>query len=190
MAHTPLSRAQPAASVPRGADRGRWRWSLAAGVIAAARAGCRWRWIAGPLGAWVAVLLLPPGPAAAKRAVLFMIGTALALTLAVELVAVKGDIDRMNTVFKFYFQAWTLLSLSAAAALAWLLPTPGRLAPAWTRGLADWPVACWCSARRSSRSLAGQAKINDRMMPDCPHTLDGMAYMAYATLRRRPDRRD
>jgi YYY domain-containing protein len=135
--------------------------------------------IAGPLGLLAAVLLLRPGQPLAKRGVLFMIGTALALTLAVELVAVKGDIARMNTVFKFYYQAWSLLSLSAAAALAWLLARPSRSGARWSIyftvlialafGAALYPVT------------ATRAKIDDRMTPEAPHTLDGMDYMAFTT---------
>ena len=37
----------------------------------------------------------------------------------------------MNTVFKFYYQAWSLLSLSAAASLGWLLNRLSSPKPAW-----------------------------------------------------------
>ena len=36
----------------------------------------------------------------------------LALTLAVEVVVLRGDVDRMNTVFKFYLEAWTMFSIA------------------------------------------------------------------------------
>jgi YYY domain-containing protein len=45
------------------------------------------------------------------------LGAALGLTVLVELVAVKGDIGRMNTVFKFGLHTWTLFALGAAALL-------------------------------------------------------------------------
>ena len=51
----------------------------------------------------------------------FMTGTAMALSLMVEILVLSGDIGRMNTVFKFYLQVWMLLALSAAVAVERLL---------------------------------------------------------------------
>ena len=96
--------------------------------------GVQIAWLVLPLMVWSAILILRPGQPDVKRLVLFFIGTALTLTLAVELVVLKGDIGRMNTVFKFYLQAWTLFSLSAAAGLIWLLPA---VIQEWSGRLAD-----------------------------------------------------
>jgi YYY domain-containing protein len=62
---------------------------------------------------------------------LLLLGVAVAL--GVEVVYVRdfldnSDWERMNTVFKFYFQVWTLLALGSALALAQLLP---RVLPGW-----------------------------------------------------------
>ena len=136
-------------------------------------------WIPLVLGVWALILIFRPGQSDSKRAVLFMTGTALALTLAVELIVLRGDLGRMNTVFKFYMQAWTLFSLSAAAALIWLLPAINRWRSNWSSA---WQAAAvtliGCAALFPL--LAGQAKIEDRMAANAPHTLDGMAYMAYS----------
>ena len=59
-----------------------------------------------------------------RPAVLFALGIVAlgaALGLFAELFAIEGDIGRMNTVFKFYLQAWVLLSIAAAVALGWLV---------------------------------------------------------------------
>ncbi len=88
-------------------------------------------WFVLPLAAWAGVLLLRPGMPDAKRFVLFLVGTALILTLMVEVIVLVGDIGRMNTVFKFYLQAWTLLSISAAAALGWLVMALPAWSPRW-----------------------------------------------------------
>lgn len=135
-------------------------------------------WLALPMAAWALVLMLRPGQPDAKRLVLLMTAVALALTLAVEVIVLKGDIGRMNTVFKFYFQAWTLFSLSAAAALMWLLPAVAKeWLPGWRSG---WQVALGLLVGGAALFplMAGLDKITDRMSAQAPHTLDGMQYMA------------
>ena len=130
-----------------------------------------------PLAFWAALLILRPNQGDAKRWVLFLVGTALTLTIAVELIVLVGDIGRMNTIFKLYLQAWTMLSVSAAAALGWTLPA----VPSWRmRWRGPWQVGL-------TLLLAGAAfftitatwdKVRDRMNVEVPHTLDSMTFMA------------
>jgi uncharacterized membrane protein len=137
-------------------------------------------WLVLPLAAWAGVLLLRPGLPDSKRVVLFLVGTGLVLTLMVEVVVLRGDIGRMNTVFKFYLQVWTLLAISAAAGLGWLASGLRRWQPNWRTG---WQIALAILVAGAALYplLGGLAKIKDRMTPLAPHTLDGMTYMAYST---------
>lgn len=142
-----------------------------------------------PLAVWAGTLLLRPGLSDAKRVVLFWVGTGLLITLVVELFVVRGDIGRMNTVFKFYLQVWALFAISAAAALGWLLQPLKRWLPGWRRG---WKIVLGglVFAAALFPLMAGMAKIKDRMnfyeanrLPgvsaNLPLTLDGMDYMQF-----------
>lgn len=143
-------------------------------------AGVHVIWFVLPLMAWALILLLRPGQDLMKGFVLFMVGTGLAITLLVELVYVEGDIGRMNTVFKFYLQAWTLLSVSSAAALVWILASSAKPKP----GLRfTWQSVFYILLISAALYplLGGVAKVKDRMAPQAPHTLDGMEFMEYAT---------
>ncbi|MBI3941995.1 MAG: hypothetical protein HY326_03205 [Chloroflexi bacterium] len=54
--------------------------------------------------------------------VLLLVSLAFALTLATEFVYIKDVFSsRMNTVFKFYYQAWTLLAVSSAFGIFYLV---------------------------------------------------------------------
>ncbi|MEW6503083.1 MAG: DUF2298 domain-containing protein [Chloroflexota bacterium] len=132
------------------------------------------------LAVWCLILLLRPNQSDAKRAVLFLIGTGVILTLMVEVIVLVGDIGRMNTVFKFYLQAWNLLAIGSAAAAGWLLPAIERewksgWKPIWQLGLSALIVAAMLYPL-----MAGVAKVRDRMSSIAPHGLDGMAYMRTA----------
>jgi len=153
---------------------------LAVSILGLTILGVQIAWFVLPLAAWAGILLLRPDTHDSKRFVLFLIGTGLVLTLVVEIVVVVGDIGRMNTVFKFYLQVWTMFAVSAAAAFGWTLAAIAGWKPGWQRvwqigflvlvtGTALYPI------------MATAAKVKDRMAPDAPHALDGMTYMNYAT---------
>jgi YYY domain-containing protein len=136
-------------------------------------------WIALPLVAWAGLLILRPDQPDVKRLALFWVGTALLITIVVELFTVRGDIGRMNTIFKFYLQAWTLLAVSGGAAFAWLLADLYTWRPRWRN---TWQtVMTILFAGAALYTIAATTdKVSDRMAPQAPHTLDSMTYMAYA----------
>jgi uncharacterized membrane protein len=137
-------------------------------------------WFVLPLMAWALVLLLRPGQDLMKGFTLFLIGTALAITLMVELVYVEGDIGRMNTVFKFYLQAWTLFGVSAAGSFFWLIASVDKFkGPLKTIWQGFFYVLLISAALYPL--LGSVAKVRDRMAEDAPPSLDGMSFMAYAT---------
>jgi YYY domain-containing protein len=174
MAQTPLSalnRLRPAAGLLMALVTG-----ILAGIVVITALGYAIAPLVIPLMLWAGLLFLRRDMPLGKRAVLVMLITALALTLLVEVVVLRGDISRMNTVFKFYLQVWTLLALGTGAALAWIVADLDQWANSW-RGL--WTAAIWLVAGSAALYplLATPAKISDRMATDAPHTLDGMRFM-------------
>ena len=103
---------------------------------------------------------------------------ALLLGAAVEIWTVKGDIGRQNTVFKFYFHAWTLFGLAAAYFL-WLLAVKGNLSlrrmslprGMWLAGLAVLVVGAMVYPVLGTRD-----RLADRFDTSW-RSLDGMEYM-------------
>ena len=109
-----------------------------------------------------------------------LFGVALFATLIPEFVSLQGDIGRMNTVFKFYLQAWVLLSIAAAVAVGWLVRKSARerllrqVRPAWVAVLAIFVLAAVAYPL-----LASKGKVGLRFT-DMPLSLDGMQYMDFA----------
>jgi YYY domain-containing protein len=145
-------------------------------VIALVIYGVSIAWLVIPLLVWVVVMILRPGLPEMKRFTFFIFGCALFLSMTVELITLEGDIGRMNTVFKFYMQSWTFMAISAGAGLVWLYTALPRWSAGWRSG---WGLAF--ALLFGSAALfpltASIDKINDRMNPTAPHTLDGMKYM-------------
>ncbi|MBN1179139.1 MAG: glycosyltransferase family 39 protein [Anaerolineae bacterium] len=136
------------------------------------------------LGIPLAVVAVPVGAAAAmamvgdatveRRFVWGLLLLSMGICLGVELISVGAD--RMNTVFKFYYQAWTCLAIAAAAALAWLTDAVRKLPEEWQDA---WWVAAMglILAMALFPALSIPAKLGDRFTDATGPTLDGMAYM-------------
>jgi YYY domain-containing protein len=136
-------------------------------------------WVALPLAVWAGVLLLRPNLSDVKRVVLFWVGTALLITIMVELVAVHGDIGRMNTIFKFYLQAWLLLAVCSGAAFVWIVQELYQWNPGW-RNFFQIGTSLLLAGAFAFTLTATVDKVSDRMANSVPFTLDSITYMKYA----------
>lgn len=123
-----------------------------------------------------------------RRAVMMLFTLGLAMTLAVELVVLSGDISRMNTVFKFYMQVWLIFSSIGGAALVWVWESARRWhLPARKAWMALFSILVFMAVLYPP--TAARAKIEDRFNPGIQSNgkpveqyfgLDGMAYMKTA----------
>ena len=139
--------------------------------------GIKIGWLVGILAAWDLILLLRSGISDEKRFVHFLIGTALVLTLFVEMFVLVGDVGRMNTVFKFYYQAWTMLTISATASLFWISQSSKaswkeRSTYIWQIVLAILLIGVYLYPVTATTD-----KLRDRMSKLTPKTLDGLEFM-------------
>ncbi len=132
-----------------------------------------------PLAGWAAFLLIHPKQTPERRVILTLIGLGAVLTFVVEIVRLSGDIGRMNTVFKFYLQVWSVFVVASAASVTLLLPK--------LRNWHNTPRAFWWVGLGTLVFIAGlypmtapQAKLRERFDIEAPHTLDGWAYMETA----------
>jgi YYY domain-containing protein len=162
-----------------------WVWALFTAVIATvavvmlALIGYTVILIAAPLMALTLLILMQRHLDSARRFILLGVLMALALTFAVEVVVLKGDIGRMNTVFKFYLQVWIILAIAAAVMTGWVFERSRRWSGDWRE---SWTVAlvALVASGLLYPILATHAKINDRFDRSLGPTFDAMKFMTVA----------
>lgn len=135
--------------------------------------------LAAPLLGLGTVAVLRSRASAEERFVGTLIAVGAALTAVVEYVVLKGDIGRMNTVFKFYLQVWVMWGIAAAVAWAYL----ARAVERWSIvGRQIWQTALTLLLVGAALYplFASLGKVNDRWNPKLPPGLDGMQYMTTA----------
>jgi YYY domain-containing protein len=139
------------------------------------------------LAAVVGAVDLRRGAPPALAAAYTLLVAGLVVTAGVEIVRVRNDIERQNTVFKFYEQAWWLFAVAAAVGVwaVWdtvrrrraeraLQPVGAGLAAAWGTG-----VALLVAAGALYPLSAVGPRVRDRFAAT-PWTSDGTAYMSHA----------
>ena len=137
-------------------------------------------WLALCVGCWAGILIFRPDQPDAKKLMLFLVGTGLVMTLMVEVIVLRGDVGRMNWVFKFYLQVWTFFAIISATSLGWVIPALPDWKPGW-RIVWQAILIFMIAGSALYTIMATMAKIEDRMAENAPHTLDGMAFIPYST---------
>ncbi len=110
---------------------------------------------------------------------------ALGITLGTEFVYLKdhmdgGDYRRMNTIFKFYNQAWILMTIGTAILLASLVKLRQVFQSRWSMHLGTTVTLFFFALGMVYPALGTGARIDDRFPAgqDRPtNTLDGLAFM-------------
>jgi len=171
-----------------------WIWAAAFGLALVASLVAGW-WtaalcllfllVSGGLLLWgtvVGVRESAGGPDAPTLMVLLMIMVAMGLLCAVEVVYLRDVFDsRMNTVFKFYYQAWVLLSLCGSYGVYRLVRKAGELRRPWQAAVALW-LALSGMLVIGGLSYTAAATATKAGLFRGEATLNGTAYVA----RQRP----
>jgi len=131
-----------------------------------------------PLLVWIGATFFKKGQTLYKQLILALFALGLVITLAVEFITLKGDVGRMNVVFRFYMQVWAIFSAASAGLIALLISRLRGWKPllrwGWSLGMGLLLLA---AAMYPLTAIS--ARANDRWpdMVNPPTTLDGMAYM-------------
>lgn len=142
--------------------------------------------LAFPLLALTLVLLARPDLDARARFVALLIAAGLAMTMMVEVVVYKGDIGRMNTVFKFYLQVWVFFAIAAAVVSGQWSRRGGQTEQIENRkskilnSLWGMIFALLIFIGLMYPITATRAKVNDRYTRGAPAGLNGMEFMRAA----------
>ena len=133
-------------------------------------------WLLLAVAAWLA---LQRERSPAETFLFGLVALGFGLGISCEFVAIKGDVGRMNTVFKFYLQVWVVWGIAAAVALALLWQAASKTRSWW---LESWRIALALAtvAVLVYPLIATRARIMDRFSPGPAYTLDGAAYMRTA----------
>lgn len=152
--------------------------------------GVRIALVAVPLAALAFLAAIMPGTSSQTRILWLLTSGAFVLTLFVELFTLRGDIGRMNTLFKFYIQAWLILGVTSGVIVVWVFERLSELKveggrikqlssyvfrPAYTLVL-----ACVIVLAALYPAFAIPAKMSDRYVAQAPRGLDGMVFMVKA----------
>jgi YYY domain-containing protein len=128
-----------------------------------------------------------------KLFALSMLAVALVLSAGVEIATLDEDIQRMNTVFKFYLHTWVLFSVAAAFG-GWYVFDVVR--PRVTVRVPRWSLGGWLARGFAAGAVvlaiaalvyplvATPQRVQDRFESEGaqhPRTDDGLAYMLSAT---------
>lgn len=116
------------------------------------------------------------GEVTAQRFALVLAMAGFALTLFTEFAFIRDTFgNRMNTVFKFYYQAWVLLAIAGAYSVYWSTTAAGRswvgrARPIWCAGLALLVAAAAYYPLAATYTKANMLAV--------PPTLDGTDFIA------------
>jgi YYY domain-containing protein len=136
-------------------------------------------YIAIPVGVVAATVSLVREQPVERRFVWLLLFLSMSITVGVELVSVGGD--RMNTVFKFFYQVWTMLAICGAASVVWVTERSRE----WHYRRRDlWMAAMGILVVSMSLFpiMSIPAKLRDRITQETGLTLDGMAFVQYGTV--------
>ena len=136
--------------------------------------------------------LASQGPDTAQLAFISLLaGAAFMLVVGLDFVRVEGDIDRMNSIFKFYLQVWVLMAVASAYLLWRIFHLQAIRQKSGNRWRGEMLRSAWVGAlavlilSASVYPIMGtQDRLRDRFEGNVtPMTLDGAAYMEGTTYR-------